>query len=131
MLIFLYLIMAYQDTYMNPAPLKVQIDFSQVELVSDCLKVLSNPDRLKILCVLVDGELNVQHIEQRTDIHQPTLSQQLTVLRNSQIVSTRREGKQIFYQFSDIRVLKIMQTLYEVYCSHDCDCYNSRYLKPT
>lgn len=121
MLIFLYLIMAYQDTYMNPVPLKAQIDFSQVDLVSDCLKVLSNPARLKILCVLVDGELNVQHIEQRTDIHQPTLSQQLTVLRNSQIVSTRREGKQIFYQFSDIRVLKIMQTLYEVYCSQDCD----------
>ena len=104
---------------MNTAQLKVRIDFSQVDLVSDCLKVLSNPDRLKILCVLVEGELNVQQIELRTNIHQPTLSQQLTVLRSSQIVSTRREGKQIFYQFSDMRVIKIMQTLYEVYCSND------------
>ena len=104
---------------MNTAQLKARIDFSQVDLVSDCLKVLSNPDRLKILCVLVDGELNVQQIEHSTDIHQPTLSQQLTVLRSSQIVSTRREGKQIFYQLSDMRVLKIMQTLYEVYCNHD------------
>ncbi|MFH7767120.1 metalloregulator ArsR/SmtB family transcription factor [Acinetobacter sp. BSP-28] len=104
---------------MNTTPLKARIDFAQVDLVSDCLKVLSNSDRLKILCVLVDGELNVQQIELRTDIHQPTLSQQLTVLRSSQIVSTRREGKQIFYQLSDMRVLKIMQTLYEVYCSHD------------
>ena len=104
---------------MNTTQLKTRIDFSQVDLVSDCLKVLSNPDRLKILCVLVEGELNVQQIEIRTNIYQPTLSQQLTVLRNNQIVSTRREGKQIFYQLSDMRVFKIMQTLYEVYCSHD------------
>ena len=104
---------------MNTTQLKTRIDFSQVDLFSDCLKVLSNPDRLKILCVLVEGELNVQQIEIRTNIYQPTLSQQLTVLRNNQIVSTRREGKQIFYQLSDMRVLKIMQTLYEIYCSHD------------
>lgn len=104
---------------MNTTQLKTRIDFSQVDLVSDSLKILSNPDRLKILCVLVEGELNVQQIEIRTNIYQPTLSQQLTVLRNNQIVSTRREGKQIFYKLSDMRVLKIMQTLYEVYCSHD------------
>ena len=104
---------------MNTAQLKARIDFSQVDLVSDCLKVLSNPDRLKILCVLVEGELNVQQIEIRTNIYQPTLSQQLTVLRNNQIVSTRREGKQIFYQLSDMRVLKIMQTLYDLYCTNE------------
>ena len=104
---------------MNTTPLKARIDFSQVDLVSDCLKVLSNPDRLKILCVLVEGELNVQQIEIRTNIYQPTLSQQLTVLRTNQIVSTRREGKQIFYQLSDMRVLKIMQTLYDLYCTNE------------
>ena len=104
---------------MNTAQLKARIDFSQVDLVSDCLKVLSNPDRLKILCVLVEGELNVQQIEIRTNICQPTLSQQLTVLRNNQIVSTRREGKQIFYQLSDMRMLKIMQTLYDLYCTNE------------
>ena len=104
---------------MNTAQLKARIDFAQVDLVSDCLKVLSNPDRLKILCVLVEGELNVQQIEIRTNIYQPTLSQQLTVLRNNQIVSTRREGKQIFYQLSDMRVLKIMQTLYDLYCTNE------------
>ncbi|MFD1437789.1 MULTISPECIES: ArsR/SmtB family transcription factor [Acinetobacter Taxon 24] len=101
---------------MNTAQLKARIDFAQVDLVSDCLKVLSNPDRLKILCVLVEGELNVQQIELRTDIQQPTLSQQLTVLRKADMVSTRREGKQIFYQVSDPKVLALMQTLYQLYC---------------
>lgn len=101
---------------MQIAQSKVQINFSQVDLVTDCLKVLSNPDRLKILCVLGEDELNVQQIEIRTNVSQPTLSQQLTVLRKNKLVSTRREGKQIFYELSDIRVLKIMQTLYDLYC---------------
>ena len=101
---------------MNSTTENTKIDFSKVDMVSGCLKVLSNPDRLKILCVLVDGEMNVQQIEDCTDIHQPTLSQQLTVLRNNNIVSTRREGKQIFYQVADQKVLQLMQTLYQLYC---------------
>lgn len=101
---------------MNNAIGNLKIEFSQVDQVSNCLKVLSNPDRLKILCVLVNTELNVQQIEDCTDIHQPSLSQQLTVLRNHKIVVTRREGKQIFYQLADEKVLVIMQTLYQLYC---------------
>ncbi|SPL70272.1 ArsR/SmtB family transcription factor [Acinetobacter stercoris] len=101
---------------MKTNELKMKIDLSKVDLVTDCLKVLSNPDRLKILCVLVEDELNVQQIEIRTNVSQPTLSQQLTVLRKNKLVSTRREGKQIFYELRDIRVLKIMQTLYDLYC---------------
>ena len=94
-----------------------KIDFSQVDFVSQCLKVLANPDRLKILCILVDGEMTVQEIEESTDIHQPTLSQQLTVLRKADMVGTRREGKQIFYRLSDPKVLSLMQKLYELYCA--------------
>lgn len=95
---------------------QTRIDFSQTHVVSERVKVLSNSDRLKILCVLSDSEMNVQQIELQTDIHQPTLSQQLTVLRKAEMVSTRREGKQIFYQLSDPKVLTLMQTLYQLYC---------------
>jgi len=103
---------------MNDA-LEKHLDFSHIESVSNNLKILSNPDRLKILCVLIENELNVQQIEQHTQIRQPTLSQQLSVLRNHEIVSTRRESKQIFYQLNDVRILKIMRTLYEIYCKPD------------
>jgi DNA-binding transcriptional ArsR family regulator len=99
------------------ASLTAPMDFAQVDLVSDRLKVLSNPDRLKILCVLIESELNVQQIEQHTGINQPSLSQQLTVLRKAEMVRTRREGKQIFYQVSDAKVLTLMQTLYQLYCT--------------
>lgn len=111
--------MAFQipmDTQMNPDTSHTHFDFSQAELVSQALKTLSNPVRLKILCVLANAELNVQQIEAITDIHQPTLSQQLTILRNNRMVTTRRDGKQIFYQISDVKVLTLMQTLHQLYC---------------
>lgn len=101
---------------MNSALKNLKIEFTQVDHVANRLKVLANPDRLKILCVLINGELNVQQIENSTDIHQPSLSQQLTVLRKNALVSTRREGKQIFYQLSDKNVLTIMETLHQIYC---------------
>lgn len=92
------------------------IDLNKINSVADRLKILSNPDRLKILCILKDGEIHVQNIEQLTEIQQPTLSQQLTLLRKSQLVQTRREGKQIYYSIQDQRVLDLMQKLYELYC---------------
>ena len=48
------------------------------------MKVLANPDRLMILCQLSQGELRVGELEERLGIVQPTLSQQLTVLREQQ-----------------------------------------------
>jgi DNA-binding transcriptional ArsR family regulator len=80
------------------------------------LKVLANPDRLLLLCQLTQGELCVSDLEQETGIRQPTLSQQLTVLREEQLVATRREGKQIFYSIDSKETIAIMQTLYELYC---------------
>lgn len=91
-------------------------DFDKVDYVAQQLKVLSNPDRLKILCVLKDGEICVQQIESLTNIQQPTLSQQLTLLRKANLVTTRREGKQIYYSIAEIKVLKLMQHLYQLYC---------------
>ena len=69
-----------------------------------------------LLCQLSNGELCVSDLEERLDIHQPTLSQQLGVLRNEGLVATRREGKNIFYSISDERVLKVLRTMYEVFC---------------
>ncbi len=96
-------------------PLKM--NFDQVDAVSGQLKVLANPDRLKILCVLMEHSLNVQEIEERTQIHQPTLSQQLTILRNANLVSTERIGKYIYYRCVDEKVLKLIQTLHALYCA--------------
>ena len=84
------------------------------------MKVLANPDRLMILCQLSQGELRVGELEERLGIVQPTLSQQLTVLREQQLVSTRREGKHIFYTLSSPQALAVIQTMYQLFCRADC-----------
>ena len=80
------------------------------------LKLLANPERLLLLCQLSQGEMCVSDLEQALDIHQPTLSQQLGVLRNEGVVQTRREGKNIFYSVADPAVLQILALLYRLYC---------------
>ena len=80
------------------------------------LKVLANPDRLLLLCQLAQGELAVSQLESLTGIRQPTLSQQLGVLREEELVSTRREGKQIFYSVASPEAMQVLQVLYELYC---------------
>ncbi|ATO20437.1 MULTISPECIES: metalloregulator ArsR/SmtB family transcription factor [unclassified Acinetobacter] len=80
------------------------------------LKSLANTDRLIILCHLSQAELNVSQIENLTHIQQPTLSQQLMMLRKSDVVSTRRDGKQIFYSIKDQNLVVILNTLYQLYC---------------
>ena len=80
------------------------------------LKLLGNEDRLMLLCQLTEGERTVGELEQHTGIGQPTLSQQLGVLRRDGLVQTRREGKFIWYQLADDRALQLMQAIHRLFC---------------
>ena len=80
------------------------------------MKVLSNPDRLMILCQLSQGEQRVGELESLLGIVQPTLSQQLTVLRDEALVATRRDGKHIYYRLESPRALAVIQVLYDQFC---------------
>ena len=83
------------------------------------LKVLSNRDRLLLLCQLAQAEHSVGELEAASGILQPTLSQQLTVLRAEGLVTTRRDGKQIFYSIASPEALAVLQVLYQLYCPKD------------
>lgn len=80
------------------------------------MKVLSNPDRLLLLCQLAQGEKRVGQLEELVGIEQPTLSQQLGVLRDEHLVSTRREGKHIYYRIESEQALAVMNVVYEQFC---------------
>ena len=80
------------------------------------LKVLANEDRLLLLCELSQGERCVSDLEAVLGIRQPTLSQQLAVLRNEGTVGTRRDGKNIYYSVAEPAILEILQLLYRLYC---------------
>ena len=81
------------------------------------LKALANPDRLLLLCQLVDGERSVTELGTLSGITQPSLSQQLGVLRGERLVATRREGKSIIYRVNSPAALAILQTLYGLFCA--------------
>jgi DNA-binding transcriptional ArsR family regulator len=80
------------------------------------MKVLSNPDRLMLLCQLSQGEKRVGELEEILGIVQPTLSQQLTVLREEELVNTRRDGKNIYYQIASPQALAVMTVLFDQFC---------------
>jgi len=83
------------------------------------LKLLANEDRLLLMCQLSQGEICVSELEQQLGIRQPTLSQQLGVLRTEGVVSTRRQGKNIYYSVADPAMLEIVALLYRLYCPKD------------
>lgn len=81
------------------------------------LRTLANEDRLLLLCQLSQGERSVGDLEALLDIRQPTLSQQLAVLRAEGLVATRRDGKRIHYRVADGKALSLLQSLYDLYCA--------------
>lgn len=85
--------------------------------VANLLKLLSHPVRLMIVCSLLEGEFSVGEIEAKVDVHQPHLSQHLTVLRSSGIVETRREAKQIFYRLTEEKAAQLIGALYDIFCA--------------
>ena len=92
---------------------------SAVTQAVTALKLLANEDRLVLLCQLSQGEMCVSELEEQLGIRQPTLSQQLGVLRNEGVVNTRRQGKNIYYSVADPAMLEIVAVLYRLYCNND------------
>jgi ArsR family transcriptional regulator len=83
------------------------------------LKLLGNEDRLLLLCQMSQSECCVGDLETLLGIRQPTLSQQLAVLRAEGVVQTRRDGKKIFYRIADPAILEVLGVLYRLYCPED------------
>lgn len=99
--------------------LDISLMRAAAEEATAVLRVLANEDRLLLLCQLSQGEKSVGELEELLDIHQPTLSQQLGVLRADGVVDTRREGKRVYYSIADPKVLTLLATLYDLYCPRD------------
>lgn len=82
---------------------------------SALLKSIANPNRLSIVCMLLEGEHSVAELEQELGIHQPTLSQQLSALKDAKIVATRREAKHVIYRVADHRAARVIATLRDIF----------------
>ena len=83
---------------------------------TDFLKALAHEGRLIILCRLSRGECPVSELENMLSARQAAVSQQLARLRLEGLVTTRREGKTIYYAIKDERVKKMIEVVYDLFC---------------
>ena len=90
---------------------------ANIETAAQCLKVMSHPARLRILCALREGEQTVQSLEYYTGIKQSTLSQHLALLKSRGVLVSRRETTYSFYSFSNDQITQLFDLIKEVFCT--------------
>jgi len=81
------------------------------ESANRLLRILANETRLKILCFLAQGEKPVSEIKAFVALPQPTVSQQLSVLRTEGLVDSRRTGKVVYYKLKHPGTRDILECL--------------------
>jgi len=81
------------------------------EKVSETLKALSHPARLKMVAGLLKDECNVAQIQKVLGLPQSTISQHLRILKNADIIKGRKEGTKICYRVIDVQVRKIVEII--------------------
>lgn len=85
------------------------------------LKTLAHEGRLMILCHLGTGEKSVGALEEMLNVRQAAVSQMLARLRDEGLVSTRRDGKTIYYSLSDDKTIQVIGLLYSLFCGQEAD----------
>jgi DNA-binding transcriptional ArsR family regulator len=88
----------------------------QARNVSHCLRGISHEIRLSILNLLRSGEKSVNSLVDALACPQPTLSQHLAVMRDRKILTTRREGNQVYYNVRDPRVFELLDLFKTIFC---------------
>ena len=91
------------------------------EEASVCLRALSNPSRLLLLCHMVDGQKSVGELEKALELGQAYVSQQLARLRAEGIVAAERNGRQVRYSICDNRIAPVIGVLHDQFCAPEAD----------
>ncbi len=83
-------------------------------LHAEMCKTISNPRRQAILDTIRDGEMTVSELIKKTGISQANLSQHLAILRSKGVVKTRRDGNNVHYSLSNLKIIKAYDLISEV-----------------
>lgn len=87
------------------------------EQAAALLKALAHPARLLVLCRLAEGETSVSDLQSLVGLSMSALSQHLAVLREMELVSTRRESQTIYYSLTEGPAVSVLDALYAAYCA--------------
>ena len=87
-----------------------------IETAARALKSISHPLRLKILCVISDQEACVQEIVEAVGTSQSNVSQHLAILRDKDVLVTRKDANRVYYRIGDKRTLQLIALMREVFC---------------
>ncbi|OGR08096.1 MAG: transcriptional regulator [Desulfobacca sp. RBG_16_58_9] len=88
----------------------------RLEKAARCLKVLAHPTRLMIIHLLGDGERSVQDLEKALGVSQSSISQHLNLLKDKEILESRRAAQQVFYRLRTPRLLELTAITRELFC---------------
>jgi ArsR family transcriptional regulator len=83
-------------------------DNNEIEALSAFFKMMGDPTRIKMMCVMAQGEMCVQDIASALDMTKSAISHQLSGLKENKIVKSRREGKNVFYSIDDDHVHTVL-----------------------
>lgn len=92
-----------------------------IETAARALKAIAHPLRLKILCVLGDQEVCVQDIVEAVGTSQSNISQHLAILRDKDVLQTRKDANRVYYRVSDRRTLQLIELMREVFCGESVE----------
>lgn len=88
-----------------------------IQQAAQAIKAIAHPLRLKILCVLGDQEISVQDIVEQVGTSQSNISQHLAILRDKGVLATRKDANRVFYRIGDLRTLKLVGMMRDVFCT--------------
>ena len=91
---------------------------ADINRAARCLKAMSHPLRLKILCVLGTESISVQDIVEQVGTSQSNISQHLAILREKDILGYKKEANRVYYFIDDERMLKLIRMMRDVFCSN-------------
>jgi DNA-binding transcriptional ArsR family regulator len=97
------------------------VDIAELEpKIADAAKLmemLSQPVRLRLLCILLEGEQSVLSLAASAKLSQPAMSHHLKKLRDAELVKTRRDGQTIYYALKGTEVSQVLELLHRLYCA--------------
>ncbi|MDH5648620.1 MAG: metalloregulator ArsR/SmtB family transcription factor [Gammaproteobacteria bacterium] len=91
---------------------------SDINNAARSMKAMAHPLRLKILCILGPAkEVSVQDIVEQVGTSQSNISQHLSILRDKGILQARKDANKVFYSINDPRIVALIGSLREAFCS--------------